>query len=98
MIRNRPKRRRRQPATAWVGLAFATETGDIWIASMAKSKQDALLKTECRIERVSKIEAFPINDALGELVLAWLKALGATEPDAVQAVREIGRQMAEMFK
>lgn len=96
MIRNQPKCRR--PATAWVGLAFATETGDVWIASMAKSKKDALLKTECRIERISKIEAFPINDAMGELVLAWLKSLGATEQDAVQAVREIGRQMAKMFE
>lgn len=97
MIRNRPQRRKPRPIAAWVGLAYATETGDIWIASMAKTKAAALLKVECRIERVSKIEAFPINDAMGPLVMVWLKSLGATEPDAVQAVREIGRQMVEMF-
>ena len=98
MIRNRPKTRTRTPVTKWIGLAYANETGEAWIASLAKTKQGAILKTECRIERIAKIEAFPVNDAFGELAFRWLKSLGATEPDAVQAVREIGRQMAEMFK
>ena len=97
MIRNRPNRRKTRPIAAWVGLAYAVELGDIWIASFAKTKQAAILKTECRIKRVSKVEAFPLNDALGELVYRWVLSLGATEQDAVQATRDIGKMLPEML-
>ncbi len=98
MIRNQPKRKRRTPATAWVGLAVEAATHDIIIASMSKTKADALLKASCRVKNAGTVEAFQIDDMLGDRIFRWLTARGCDNRDSTAAVREIGRQMATMFE
>ena len=98
MIRNRPKRRKQRPVTKWVALAYNSEgEGECGILAFAKTKRDAILKAECRLERQATVEAFPINDAMAELVYAWLKGLGLGETDTVQAVRAIGDELLRIF-
>ena len=96
-IRNRHRRVRRTEPVPWVGLSLRSEPYEIAIAGFARSYRDALAKAEIRVRGCTHYEAFPICDAMGEQIMAWLLKSGASREDSIEAVRDIGRELLRVF-
>ena len=93
-IRNKQRRQHRDPVP-WVGLSYRLDPPEIAIAGIAKTKQLAAARAVCRVGHAC--EAFPCCDAMGELIMIWLKSRNVSDADAIEAVRGIGQELLKVF-